>query len=384
MAIKKMPPPPLRNPITSEYVATIWANWFSAIYGQFDGGFTHTKLGDMPDVDGTNTDHDARYVTKYQTTEPTTPPFVGEMWFDETEEPNQSLPGPQGDKGETGLQGIQGETGLIGPQGETGIQGISFNNDNFQVTETGALQMLVRNATGAFLSWGWLLKRDVSLYSNGVKLADEDCESVAGVSTGVTAPGATLWMTIAGPCEVRFEDTGGAAAGQYFGMANTGGGNQGLARATTNVMAQALGYVTTASSGAANIAYCYFTQPSRGISGYIYLNTTSFSDVTDFLCYYSKNGNSVNLEIHPKEGTSNASNFYLTDLPLFLTATNDSVIPVASYGAFKNNGSFTAWEGVTCLISSIFHRIEFELEGGWSATGTKGIGRTLQISYIVK
>lgn len=44
---------------------------------------THVDLTDMPDTNGTNTDHDIRYVTKVQTAEPTVPtPFTGMLWYD--------------------------------------------------------------------------------------------------------------------------------------------------------------------------------------------------------------------------------------------------------------------------------------------------------------
>ncbi len=44
---------------------------------------SHDTLTDMPDVAGTNSDHDVRYVTQLQTLPPTTPtPFQGMFWYD--------------------------------------------------------------------------------------------------------------------------------------------------------------------------------------------------------------------------------------------------------------------------------------------------------------
>jgi hypothetical protein len=47
------------------------------------GVTTHTALTDMPDLLGTNTGHDTRYICKVQDTEPTVPaPFAGMFWLD--------------------------------------------------------------------------------------------------------------------------------------------------------------------------------------------------------------------------------------------------------------------------------------------------------------
>lgn len=48
------------------------------------GDGTHTGLADMADTDGTNVDHDPRYVTAYSATAPVTPgtPYTGQLWVE--------------------------------------------------------------------------------------------------------------------------------------------------------------------------------------------------------------------------------------------------------------------------------------------------------------
>jgi hypothetical protein len=72
--------------------------------GVGSGISAHTELTDMPDVNGVNTDHDARYLTKViPDVPPDTPsPVTGMLWYD----PNGVTP--------------PGGSGVTGPQGETG------------------------------------------------------------------------------------------------------------------------------------------------------------------------------------------------------------------------------------------------------------------------
>lgn len=57
------------------------------------GASTHTALTDMPDISGSNSDHDIRYVVKVQPTTPTLPtPYSGMIWLDNSSEATGTYP----------------------------------------------------------------------------------------------------------------------------------------------------------------------------------------------------------------------------------------------------------------------------------------------------
>jgi hypothetical protein len=333
---------------------------------------SHSSLTNMPDTSGVVSDHDVRLVTKVMSAAPATPaPYTGMLWFD-TDAVMSGFTGPAG---------IQGETG-IGAPGTTGIR----------MTEDGRLQRLMVNNTGGVLTAGWLMQSRIDSVENGTDYAVEDCENVIGVSDdGVVLDGASYWMTISGPVDVRFDSTTplDAAAGKLWGMANSyAAANEGVARCWDGEMGSAMGICLEDSSGVANIAKCLLLNLPNGISGYTTVSTDSFSDLNDVAVHYDKVGNTVTIMLYPFQGTSNAAHLRFTSWPAFLMPDNDSCsssIPAAE--VWINGGATMYYGNVHAMFNSIDDRVEFTYYNGttmgWETSGAKGLYKKVTFTYTM-
>jgi hypothetical protein len=284
---------------------------------------------------------------------------------------SQGIQGNTGVQGVAGSQGIQGQTGIQGIQGDTGIQGVTgvFAYNNIRMTDTGALQVYMRNNSGGNLSANTFVQYKTDNYTNGMTFSAVNMEKTVGILSESVSNGNSGWVTIKGTCGLLFDASYTVSAGDSFGIS---WGEDGPAYGMTlQSSSKAIGYAMTGVTGVNDYAVVYLNGTSIGQSqGVSDLNVIGYSSryVT---CSVVKDGSHVSIRV-PSFSSAGANvdttaGFGL-ELPGLIRPGNQTVsVPIPACYVFSNANSLVTHGHLHAEYDSSTYSFMFKL---WKGDGT--------------